>query len=208
MTFDVKQQVAAVSRRQETRDDLEVQTISQAYDTSLEDLWEAVTTAERLSRWFLPVTGDLVEGGSYQFKDHVGGQITKCDKPNGYDVTWVFGDDTSWVSVRLTAEGPSRTRFTLEHAGHAKPEFWEQFGPGATGLGYDGALSGLFRHLESPETAITPEEGMAWAQTDEGKEFMRLCADGWVEADIAAGADPVLARAKGDRTYGAYTGAA
>ena len=30
-----------------------------SYDTTVDDLWEAITTPERLARWFLPVEGDL-----------------------------------------------------------------------------------------------------------------------------------------------------
>ena len=34
------------------------------YRRRIEDVWDACTTAERIGRWFLPVTGDLRLGGS------------------------------------------------------------------------------------------------------------------------------------------------
>lgn len=43
-----------------------VQTISQSYPTTVDDLWQACTQADRLERWFAPVTGDLRLGGRYQ----------------------------------------------------------------------------------------------------------------------------------------------
>lgn len=39
---------------------------SRTYAGEQDDLWEALTSPERLPRWFLPVSGDLREGGSYQ----------------------------------------------------------------------------------------------------------------------------------------------
>jgi uncharacterized protein YndB with AHSA1/START domain len=38
--------------------------VEDVYDTDIDDLWEACTTAERLARWIAQVTGDLREGGS------------------------------------------------------------------------------------------------------------------------------------------------
>src|SRR5688500_3101682 len=72
------------------------------YDTTVEDLWEAVTTRERLARWFLPLEGDLEVGGRYQLVGNAGGTITRCDPPEALDLTWEFGGGMSWVQVRLT----------------------------------------------------------------------------------------------------------
>ena len=38
------------------------------YPTSQADLWDALTNAERIPRWFLPVSGDLQVGGRYQLE--------------------------------------------------------------------------------------------------------------------------------------------
>jgi hypothetical protein len=35
--------------------------IRRAYDAKIADVWDAITDPERLSRWFLPVAGDLRE---------------------------------------------------------------------------------------------------------------------------------------------------
>ena len=37
---------------------------SRSYPTDPADLWDALTSATRIPRWFLPVTGDLRVGGS------------------------------------------------------------------------------------------------------------------------------------------------
>ena len=33
-------------------------TLTRLYDTSVDDLWDALTSRERIPRWFLPVEGD------------------------------------------------------------------------------------------------------------------------------------------------------
>ena len=37
-------------------------TLTRLYDTSVDDLWDAMTNGERLPRWFAPVEGDLELG--------------------------------------------------------------------------------------------------------------------------------------------------
>src|SRR5205823_15078446 len=53
-------------------------TLTRLYDTDVDDLWDAVTSKERIPRWFLPVEGDLRLGGRYQLKGNAGGTITAC----------------------------------------------------------------------------------------------------------------------------------
>src|SRR5262245_40382698 len=79
--------------------------VARSYDTTVEDLWGAITTPERLVRWFLPVDGDLKVGGRYQLRGNAGGTITRCDRPEALDLTWEFGGATSWVTLRLTPDG-------------------------------------------------------------------------------------------------------
>ena len=180
-----------------------------SYDTTIEDLWHAITTPERLARWFLPVEGDLKIGGRYQLKGNAGGTITRCDPPNALDVTWEFMGATSWVHVRLVADG-GRTRFTLEHIAHEDgigKEHLERFGPGAAGVGWDLGLRGLEQHLREPAVTLDPAAAEAWALSAEGKAFVRASGEAWGAADAAAGEDPAEARAKAERTIAFYTGA-
>ncbi|GAA3334706.1 SRPBCC family protein [Amorphoplanes nipponensis] len=207
---DAKEQISAVRRqiggRTLAAGEARVLTISQVYDTDLDDLWDAVTSPERIPRWFLPVSGDLREGGTYQFEGNAGGTVSRCDKPHGFAATWEFGGQVSWIEVRLSAEGDGRARFELEHVAHVADEFWDQYGPGATGVGWDGGLLGLAMHLTDPAFRADPEAVAAWAASEDGKLFYRLSSDSWAEAAIADGADPAVARARADRTYAFYTG--
>src|SRR5690606_40051424 len=73
------------------------------YATDRDDLWDALTSAERLPRWFLPVSGDLSVGGRYQFEGQAGGEVQRCDAPESFAVTWEFGGQVSRVQVSLTS---------------------------------------------------------------------------------------------------------
>ncbi|RZQ63878.1 SRPBCC family protein [Amycolatopsis suaedae] len=208
--IDVKHEISAVSRTVGSRTleagTARVVTIRRTYDAPLEDVWDACTSADRLPRWFLPVTGDLVEGGRYQFEGNAGGTVTGCDKPNGFTATWEYGGEVSWIEVRFTAEGDERTEFRLEHIAHVEDERWTQFGPGAVGVGWDLGLMGLGMHLASGEPVDRASAG-EWSESDEGKEFSRLSSEAWYEASVASGTPEPEARAAADRTTAFYTGA-
>jgi uncharacterized protein YndB with AHSA1/START domain len=199
--IDTKEQISAVRRTLGSRvleaGEARVLTISQVYDTDIDDLWDVVTNPERIPRWFLPVSGDLKEGGHYQFEGQAGGTITRCDRPRSYAATWEYGGNVSWIEVRLTPQDEGGTRF----------EFADQFGPGAVGIGWDMGIFGLANYLADRASAMTPQEGAAWAASEDGKQFMKLSSDAWAEADIAAGTDPERARTLAGNTYAAYTGA-
>ena len=125
-----------------------VQTISQSYPTTVEDLWDACTNPERLERWFARVSGDLKLGGRYQIGGNASGEVTACTPLQSFSITWEFGGDSSQVTLRMNQAG-DRARLSLqhEHTGEANSDFWNQFGPGATGVGWDLSLLGLALHL-------------------------------------------------------------
>ena len=92
-----------------------VATIARTYPTGIEDLWDACTTAERLARWFLPVTGDLRVGGRYQLEGNASGTVEHCEAPHRFVATWEFAGGVSRITVTLTAVDADRTRLELEH---------------------------------------------------------------------------------------------
>ena len=208
--IDVQQQISAARRTVGSRTleagTARVATISQVYDTDLDDLWDALTDVERIPRWFLPVTGDLRVGGRYQFEGNAGGTVERCEPPNGFAATWEYGGEVSWIEVRLTPEGDERTRFALEHVAHVDDERWAQFGPGAVGIGWDMALMGLGLHLASDGAPVDPQASMAWMMSAEGKAFMASSSKAWCAASIAAGTDEAAAGAAAERTTAFYTG--
>jgi len=126
--------------------------LRRTYDASIDDVWDALTDPDRIGRWFLPISGDFRLGGRYQLEGNAGGEIRACQRPNRLLVTWVYMDtgnpaDVSEVEVRLSPAGDERSTLELVHTAVVPDEMWDQFGPGAVGVGWDGGLLGLSLHL-------------------------------------------------------------
>jgi uncharacterized protein YndB with AHSA1/START domain len=170
---------------------VEVRTVEvrRSYDAPIEDVWDAITNPERINRWFLPISGDLRLGGTYQLEGNAGGEILRCEAPHLLKVTWVLGakaseDDISEVEVRLSPGPNGQTVFELEHIAVVPPDWWAQYGPGAVGVGWDLVLVGLGLHLRGEHI----EDPSAWAQTPEARQFMTESSNAWGSALAAAGA--------------------
>jgi len=208
MSDDIVRLIGALMR--EVRDETfqgkpaHVVVASRIYDTGIHDLWDALTNAERIPRWFLPISGQLKLGGKYQLQDNASGTITRCEPPRGLALTWEFGGGVSWVEVSLREEGAA-THLQLRHIAYPDAH-WEQFGAGATGIGWELGLMGLDKHIADPTAARTPEDDQSWLASPEAKRFMGLSSDGWAQADIASGADEAHAIEAAERTRKFYCG--
>ena len=209
MSFDVETELGAVERSVSSLDvdgrAAHVVTLSRSYATTAADAWDAVTSAERIARWFLPVTGDLQLGGRYQLEGNAGGVITACRPLSHFALTWEFGGDVSWVEVRLSEGGDGRVRLSLAHTSHHSAH-WDEFGPGATGVGWEMGLMGLAVHLAQPGEAKIDEA--AFVASLEGRALMAGSSEAWGRAAIVGGADPSAARQAAERTSAFYTGEA
>lgn len=207
--LDATEQINTVTRRVGTRTfeagEVRTVTLARTYDAPAADVWDACTNPERIPRWFLPVSGELREGGRYQLEGNAGGLIERCDPPRSFTASWEFGGQVSWIELRLSEEAGGGTRFELEHISRAD-DHWARFGPGAVGVGWDLALLGLTQHLVTG-VAVDPQEGMAFLASDEGRRLVEESSRGWCEAAIAAGADPAEATAAAERTFAFFTGA-
>jgi len=209
MKFDPAATIGAVVREVVSREHegrpARVVIATRSYDTTMDDLWDALTSAERIPRWFLPVSGELRLGGRYQFEGNAGGEITRCEPPRLLSVTWENGGGVSWLTVTLKDDAEGLTRLELEHVAHVEGDFWDRFGPGAVGVGWDLALMGLAQHLATG-AAVDRAEAMTWSASAEGKDFMRRTSEAWGKASIAAGTEESAARAAAARTTAFYTG--
>jgi uncharacterized protein YndB with AHSA1/START domain len=154
--------------------------LRRTYDAPVEDVWNACTDPERISRWLGPVEGDLRLGGTFQLKDNAGGEILRCEEPNLLKVTWVLGEGMhTEVEVRLAPADDGQTVFELEHASPAEivDEMVRAYGPGGTigiGGGWDLALLGLDLFLRG-----TPFDPATWEDAAETKEFATRSCHAW-----------------------------
>ena len=209
MTFDPVASAGLVTRevRSGTRDGAptKISIARRTYPTDQADLWDALTNADRLPRWFLPVTGELKVGGRYQLKGNAGGVVERCDEPGSFAVTWEFGGQVSWLRVTLVPDGQG-TELELAHEAHVDPAMWGQYGPGAVGVGWDLALLGLEQHIDSG-AQVDPATAVTFPASPEGAEFIRRAAAGWGDAAVRDGEAAGAAHAAAARTVAFYTGA-
>jgi uncharacterized protein YndB with AHSA1/START domain len=170
--------------------------VTRDYDAEAEDIWDAITNPERLPRWFMPISGDLRVGGSFQLEGNAGGEIRDCNRPTFLRVT--FGGPESIVEVTLS-DSVGRTSLELVHrvpqamAGSVAGALW-------VGPGWDGALLGLGQHLAGVEIGDPREI----ANSPEVIEFNRGSIEQWTAAiesaesatteEIAAAREAALAQ--------------
>ena len=192
MIIDIAKQIGAISRevsRQHTESGETVAvTLQRRYPADQADVWQAITDPDRVRRWFLPLTGDLREGGSFQLEGHAGGDIVTCEPPRHLMVT--FGGETSIVDVILSGDGQQ----TLLKLTHSVPIELAGSGAGAlyVGPGWDGALLGIARYLA--EEVI--DDPVAAANSSEMQDFNLSSIKEWVatiEVSGTADADAIAA---------------
>ena len=146
--------------------------LRRTYAADVDDVWAAVTDPDRVRRWFMPLTGDLREGGTFQLEGNAGGSILACERPSRLRLT--FGGPDSIVELRFTpADGG--TAFELDHE---VPLEMAGSGAGAlfVGPGWDGALLAMGLYLAG-EVADDP---VAAGNSPEGQEFSRESVFAWV----------------------------
>jgi len=207
MNFDIEHHFRAVQRSVSSvaRDGKAAKavTLIRSYPTEISGLWSAITNSERIPRWFLPVSGDLNLSGRYQFEGNAGGEIKECNPPTYLSVTWEWQDDISWLEVRLSEAGENNTQLTLIHTALVS-EFWTQFGPGATGVGWETGLIGLDYHLINPNAPMM-DKGQ-FSSSPEGRAFVAQSSEDWGRASIASGTQLTEALEAVKKITAFYTG--
>lgn len=193
---DVLDELAAVRRKVGTATlpagEAYTMELRRRYVAELDDVWDALTSPERLARWMRPVTGDLRLGGAFQLDGGEHGEILRCEQPRLLRVSWMFGPGadewpgTSEVEVRLTPGPDGDTELELVHAASVGEPMFPTYGPGAGGVGWDLHLLTLAGFLGDGEV-LDHEEFPA---SSAGREFIRRSAAAWGEAHLAGGGEP------------------
>ena len=184
--IDIVNHIGAIGRAVEAEPGSETATVTleRRYDAEPADVWEALTDPARISRWFLPISGELHEGGNFSLEGNAGGDILTCRPPERLVVT--FGGPTSVVEVRLAADGDG----TLLVMQHAVPMAMAGSAAGAiyVGPGWDGVLMGLALYL----VGEAPEDPVAVANSIEGQQFCAASIDAWTTVlEVSSTADAV-----------------
>ena len=167
--------------------------LQRTYDSPIEDVWEALTTPDRISRWFLPISGDYRLGGRYQLEGNAGGEILECDRPRLVRVSWVFGEmaDAGPDLRGRRASDAGRSRIHDGRAGAHRHRPGRVLGPVRTGRGWRRLGRGRSRVLAPFARRIRGVgDAIAWQSSAEGREFFAQSSAAWGAAYAASGADP------------------
>lgn len=193
---DVLDELAAARRRMGTATlpagEAYTMELRRRYHADLEDVWDALTSPERLGRWMRPVTGDLRLGGVFELEGAEHGEILRCEPPRLLRVSWMFGPGadewpgTSEVEVRLSPGAAGETELELVHAAAVGEPMFPTYGPGAGGVGWDLHLLTLAGFLDDGDV-LDHEQFPA---SPAGREFIRGSAAAWGEAHLAGGGEP------------------
>jgi uncharacterized protein YndB with AHSA1/START domain len=119
------------------------------YDTSIEDLWSALTDPQRLARWVAEVSGDLRPGGDLRASFTSGwegaGRVDECEPPRRLLLTLDPGqEDETVIEAELFAEG-DQTRLVVEERGLPLAEL------AAHGAGWQAHVEDLAAYLGGRE---------------------------------------------------------
>ncbi|TFD52945.1 ATPase [Cryobacterium frigoriphilum] len=140
-----------------------------------EAVWAALTEPAALARWFLPVTGDLQVGGTFQFEGNAGGEILACVPGRVVRVT--YGGPTSVVVARLDPGVSGGSTLTFEHT---VPLSMAGSGAGALYVAPAWEMSvvglGLFLAGDFVDNPVT------WQASPGMQRFARLSIDAWAAA--------------------------
>lgn len=178
-------------------------TLIRDYDTTADDLWDAISNPERLRRWYAQVAGDLWCGGRFEIEGNASGTIMKCEPPEHLELTWEYGESISWVDVHVQGTDDGCARLTLEHTSTMDDHMIE-FGPGAGGVGWEWSFMELARHFADRAGQRFDED--AFMATVAGRAFVASSSVAWGHAAVVDGDDPDAAFAAAERTRAFFVG--
>ena len=174
----------AVGRRRIAAGDARTAVIRRRYAADIADVWDACTTPERIARWFLPVSGDLRLGGTFQLAGNAGGSILRCEPPHRLTLSWAYADrPIDEVELRLTPADDGDTLLEIEHASTAIADLW------GVGMGWELPLVySLPRHLRGD---LPADAAARWAaMPPEVEALIAKCTQTWQAVAAALGSAP------------------
>lgn len=180
--IDILEHINAVQREVTRTGETATVRMRRTYRAEPEELWDALTDPERMKRWFMPVTGDLKVGGSFQLQGNAGGEVLECEPPKRFRVT--FGGPTSLLELRLTPASGATTELELEHSMSEPPA------PGGSGAlwvgpGWDGGVMALALYINGELSEdIDP---VAMADSPEVIKFNEASVRAWIETVRSSG---------------------
>lgn len=123
------------------------------YPVPAAELWTALTSPERLARWFAQVDGDLSVGGEVTVTFD-GGTVTpmvirRCDAPRELEVAWTFPAEPDSVLLVQVADADGGSELVLDH----------RLLPHDQAIGYG---AGWHTYLDRLDDVLAGSDGRDW----------------------------------------------
>ena len=126
------------------RDGAGVVRMEDHFDTDPDDLWDALTSPDRLARWIARVDGDLRVGGHFEAVFTSGwsgpGRVDACEPGHRLLLTMGEGDDQTTIEAWILPDGDT-VRLIVEERGLPLGEL------AAYGAGWQAHIEDLAAHL-------------------------------------------------------------
>ena len=103
-------------------DSAQTVTLQRQYRASVAELWNALTTPDRIARWYGTIIGPVPRAVGDEFRVDIGGGmirravLERCEAPNALVYTWWSGDDDpGLVQLQLESLGDDETSLRVQH---------------------------------------------------------------------------------------------
>jgi len=93
------------------------------FNAPIQKVWDAVSTAEGISAWFMPNDFQAVVGHEFHIQSPFGPspcKVLEIDPPNKLTFSW---DLDGWFVSFILKEVGEKTEFTLIHGGWKEPDY-------------------------------------------------------------------------------------
>jgi len=101
-------------RRRIPAGEARVAVFTRRYAAPIDDVWDACTNPDRLRRWYVPVTGDLRLGGTFEQAGMGSGEVARCEPPHLLKLS--IGGGADEIELRLATGADGCTVLELQHA--------------------------------------------------------------------------------------------
>ena len=98
------------------------------YEQSIDEVWQAISTAEILEEWMMPNNFKAESGYAFEFKGDandywdgiIRGEVLEVDAPNKLAYSWESAGETTRIIWTLTANSAEQTNLHFEMDGFSE----------------------------------------------------------------------------------------
>jgi uncharacterized protein YndB with AHSA1/START domain len=149
---------------------------------SLEDIWAAIVTPEKLARWMRPIAGKLAKGETMDVASNGKVVVTACEPKRRLAFSLTQGALTQGVAVTFGEEGKGRAkqrllRLNISANRSGLPDSaWLAYGPASLGISWEFTCRALMAYLDDPASKV---DFVNYARRPEATDYIRSAFAEW-----------------------------